>query len=61
MNSINLCYDKDNKTEFPNGKRTLKQIKEYQKKYREAHKKKKEFMFEIINETCISSTINQSR
>ena len=39
MREINLCRNEPVITEFHNGKRTNKDIKEYQKKYREQKKK----------------------
>jgi hypothetical protein len=42
MRSINLCRNEPVITEFHNGKRTNKDIKEYQRKYRE-QKKKEQF------------------
>jgi hypothetical protein len=42
MRVINLCRNEPVITEFHNGKRTNKDIKEYQKKYREQKKKERE-------------------
>jgi hypothetical protein len=39
MRKVNLCFEKPVVTEFPNGKRTNKDIKEYQKRYRDAKRK----------------------
>lgn len=48
MNRVNLCRSKDDPNEFANGNRTKEQIKEYQKKYRDAKKKRENpFVFEV--------------
>lgn len=47
MREINLCRNEPVITEFHNGKRTNKDIKEYQKKYREQKKKQPPKVFII--------------
>jgi hypothetical protein len=47
MNFVNLCPNKDGLPQYRNGTQTDKDIVDYQKKYREKKKKKKQFVFEI--------------
>jgi len=42
MRKVNLCFEKPVVVEFKNGKRTNKDIKEYQKRYRDAKRKEKQ-------------------
>ena len=58
MRVVNLCFTKPEIKEFHNGTRTNEGIKQYQKKYRDAKRKKREHVFQVI--TSISHSPSSS-
>jgi hypothetical protein len=47
MRLINLCFTKPETKEFHNGIRTDEDIRQYQKKYRDSKRKKREHVFQV--------------